>query len=94
MIKATITGILLAAKTAKFTADDGQDIVYGKIQVQTPDASGDFFSIENIKVKTEKFGLLPDIQTQVGKRVTLELDQQSFKGKTSNYLAGPLAKAA
>jgi hypothetical protein len=86
-ITASITGIILEAKTAVFQDDDGKDQTYGKIQVMTPDMSGEFQSITNIKVKKEAFGFLPDIAAMKGKKMTLPLEAQEFKGKTSYYLS-------
>ena len=87
-ITATVTGIVLEAKTATFKDDDGNDQTYGKIQMLTPDMSGEFFSITNIKVKKEAFGFLPDVAANKNKKMTLPLEAQEYKGKTSYYLSG------
>ena len=89
-VAATITGIVIEAKTASFRDDDNQLQTYGKIQLLVPDMSGEFKAIENVKVKLESFGWLPDIAAQKNKEVTLSLDLNTFKGKTSLYLSKPL----
>jgi len=86
-IQTIITGKLIAAKTATFTDDQGQPVTYGKVQVMTPDMSGDFFSIQNIKVKTENFGMLADLQEKsISKNVQLQCSTNSYNGKVSYYL--------
>ena len=85
-ISVRATGQVLEARTASFKDDNGNDVTYGKIQLLMPDMSGEFFRIQNIKVKTENFGLIPDIAKQKGKKVTIDLEQQSYQGKTSYYL--------
>ncbi len=93
-ITSTCKGQLLEAKTAQFKDDQGKDVSYGKIQLLCTDMSGEFWTIQNIKVRTENFGWIPDIQKHKGKTVVLDLDQNSYNGKVSYYLAGPLTKAA
>lgn len=89
-ITSQCTGQVLEAKTASFQDDNGQSVAYGKIQLLCPDMSGDFHQIQNIKVKTENFGWLPDIAQLKGKEVTLHLDQSQYQGRVSYYLAAPL----
>ena len=86
-LQSKVTGQVLEAKTATFEADNGQQ-TYGKIQLLTPDASGEFHQIFNIKVRKEDFGFLPDIAAQKGKRTTLPVTQNVFQGKVSFYLSG------
>jgi len=86
-ITAQCTGTLLEAKVASFKDDNEQDVAYGKIQLLCPDMSGEFHSIQNIKVRSENFGWIPDIEAKKGKVITLDLDQSQFKGKVSYYLA-------
>ncbi len=93
-ITVQITGQILEAKTSSFQDDNNNTQTYGKIQMIIPDMSGDFWSIENIKVRKENFGWLPDIAAMKGKEVTLNLEQSSYNGKTSNYIAQPVKKAA
>ncbi len=98
-ITASITGIILEAKTASFKDDSGVDQTYGKIQVLTPDMSGEFQAITNVKVRKEDFGFIPDIAANKGKKMTLPLDQNVYNGKVSYYLVGnemprPHAKAS
>ena len=93
-IKSIITGQLLHAKTATFKDDNDVDQTYGKIQLMGVDMSGEFSTIENIKVRKEHFGWLPDIASLRGKSVTLDLEQSQYNGKVSYYLASPLKKTA
>jgi len=94
MINSNCTGQVLAAKTAVFKDNNNQNVTYGKIQLLTKDMSGEFYSIQNIKVKKDCFGWLPDIEKQMGKQVTISLTQESYNGKTSFYIAEPLTKAS
>jgi len=86
MISSTVTGNLIAAKTATFIDDKQQEILYGKIQMMTKDMSGDFYSLVNIKVKSERFNDLAPLAKQYeGKQITLNLTQQNYNGKVSYY---------
>jgi len=93
-IQSTCKGQVLEAKTASFQDDHGNDVAYGKVQLLCRDMSGDFWTVQNVKVRTENFGWLPDIAALKGKNVTLSLDQNSYKGKVSYYLAAPIKQAA
>lgn len=87
-ITAKITGTILEAKTSTFKDDAGIERTYGKIQVLGPDMSGEFHQIHNIKVRKEDFGFIPDVAAMKGKRHTLPIEQNLFKGKVSHYLVG------
>lgn len=88
-ISVKATGKVLEAKTATFKDEEGKDVTYGKVQLLMPDMSGDFFTIQNIKVKAPNFAMISDLAQQKGKKVTLDLEQQSYKGKVSYYLVNP-----
>lgn len=87
MITSQIKGKVLEAKVATFKDDGGKDVSYGKIQLLTSDMSGDFFQIQNVKVRTENFGWIPDISDSKGKDVSLNLENSSYNGKVAYYLA-------
>ena len=90
MITSQCTGQVLEAKTSTFLNDKNEPTTYGKIQLLCTDMSGEFHSIQNIKVKTENFGWLPDIASYKGKSVTLSLQQNNYNGNISYYLSQPL----
>lgn len=82
----TMNGRVLEAKTASFKDDEGNDRTYGKIQLLQADGSGDFWKIQNLKVPTDKFGLLPDIAAMKGKTVSIGVTANEYKGKTTYSL--------
>lgn len=85
-IQTIITGKVLNAKCATFKDDNGNDVAYGKIQLEVPDMSGDFLAIQNIKVRTEHFGSLPNLADKaMGKVVKLNCSTSNYNGKTSYY---------
>ena len=90
MLTVQITGTLLIAKTSKFEDDNGKEIEYGKIQILIPDMSGDFYQLQNIKVKSPLFSALPDIAKMEGKEILLHLTQESYNGRVTYCLAKPL----
>lgn len=85
MITSKIKGVLRTSKTSTFTDDSGKDVLYGKIQIESADASGEFIAITNVKVKKDNFGKLPDLAKNIGKLVHIELSQNSYDGKISYY---------
>ena len=89
-ITSTCKGQVLEAKTTSFKDDKGNDVAYGKVQLLCKDMSGEFHTIQNIKVRTENFGWLPDIEKMKGKLVTLQLDQNTYNNRVSYYLSAPL----
>lgn len=94
-IEAKLTGTLINAKTATFNDEDtGRPITYGKVQLLITDRSGDFKELKNIKVKSENFSALADLQSSKGKTVTVDLEASEYQGKTTWYLADPNRKAA
>ena len=86
-IEARATGQLLSAHTATFKDQQGDDVAYGKVQLMQKVQGTQFFQILDIKVQSDKFGLLPAAQKLIGKQVICDLDQRTYQGKTSNYLA-------
>lgn len=90
MITSQCSGQVLASKTSAFKNDAGESIQYGKVQLLVKDASGEFYAVQNIKVKASDFSWLPDIAKCMGKQVTLNLTQASYNGKVSYYLGEPI----
>lgn len=87
-IEAKLTGTLINAKTSTFNdSETGSPITYGKVQILIKDKSGEFNTLQNIKVRTENFGALPALQSQKGKQVVVDLESSEYQGKTTWYLA-------
>ena len=89
-----LTGILVESKTATFMDENKVPVEYGKVQVLIEDASGDFFKLQNIKVKKDKFPLLAVLFKHRFKEVTVDLSMNEFKGNTHYYLENVLTKSA
>lgn len=91
-IQATATGKLLSAKTATFKDKEGTDVTFGRVQLLQCDDLG-FFSVLNLKVQSDHFGILAEAQSLIGKMVTVSVVQKTYRDKTTNFVE-KLPKAA
>ena len=81
-----VDGTLLEAKTASFPdRESGKDITFGRVEVMCNVDNG-FHKIQWLKVRTDNFGMLSEAAEKMrGKQVTVEAEEQEYKGKRSLY---------